>query len=50
MQLVYSTGQADWALDSLVSYLGHLLGVESRPSAEMQSVFSTVQADWAMIV
>ena len=35
--------------DCLVSYTGHLLGVGSYPSAEMQSVYFTAPADWATI-
>ena len=35
--------------DCLVSYLGHLLGEGSYPSAEKQSVNSTAKADWATL-
>ena len=33
--------------DCLVSYLGHLLGSGSYPSAEVQSMYFTAPADWA---
>ena len=34
---------------SLMSYPGHLLGVGSYPSAEVQLVYSTALADWARL-
>ena len=33
--------------DYLMSYLGHLFGLGSYPSAEVQSMYSTALADWA---
>ena len=36
--------------DGLLSYLGHLLGVASYPSADMQSAYSSVPADWGTTV